>query len=209
MLIGLITFGCARRDTLGDIGLAAVGRSRRAAQSVKHVRADRRRRCIARSSSCWRCAGVFTINAPAVAAQMRDVMLAMAAARTSSTSSSLAGLTTDEKKRVAVIIVLFVFATIFWSAFEQAPTSLNLFAADFTDRNAVRLGSADPVAPVDQLALRHPARAGVRGAVGGAWAGAGRTRRARRSSRSACSSPASASWSWSWRPTASSTAAAR
>jgi proton-dependent oligopeptide transporter, POT family len=45
-----------------------------------------------------------------------------------------AGLNTDEMKRVAVIIVLFVFATIFWSAFEQAPTSLNLFAADYTDR---------------------------------------------------------------------------
>ena len=33
-----------------------------------------------------------------------------------------------------VIMVLFVFAAIFWSAFEQAPTSLNLFAKDFTDR---------------------------------------------------------------------------
>jgi len=30
--------------------------------------------------------------------------------------------------------VLFIFATIFWSAFEQAPTSLNLFARDFTNR---------------------------------------------------------------------------
>jgi POT family proton-dependent oligopeptide transporter len=40
----------------------------------------------------------------------------------------------DEKKRVAVIVVLFAFAAIFWSAFEQAPTSLNLFARDFTDR---------------------------------------------------------------------------
>ena len=40
----------------------------------------------------------------------------------------------DEKKRVLVIVVLFVFAAIFWSAFEQAPTSLNLFARDFTDR---------------------------------------------------------------------------
>jgi POT family proton-dependent oligopeptide transporter len=46
-----------------------------------------------------------------------------------------AGLTGDEKKRVLVIIVLFAFATIFWSAFEQAPTSLNLFARDFTDRH--------------------------------------------------------------------------
>jgi proton-dependent oligopeptide transporter, POT family len=34
--------------------------------------------------------------------------------------------------------VLFIFAAIFWSAFEQAPTSLNLFARDFTDR---QLGS--------------------------------------------------------------------
>ena len=48
------------------------------------------------------------------------------------------GLNPDEKRRVAVIGVLFVAAAIFWSAFEQAPTSLNLFARDFTDR---KLGS--------------------------------------------------------------------
>ena len=35
---------------------------------------------------------------------------------------------------MGVIIVLFVFSAIFWGAFEQAPTSLNLFAKDFTDR---------------------------------------------------------------------------
>jgi proton-dependent oligopeptide transporter, POT family len=44
------------------------------------------------------------------------------------------GLTPEEKKRVVVIILLFLFAAIFWSAFEQAPTSLNLFARDYTDR---------------------------------------------------------------------------
>jgi POT family proton-dependent oligopeptide transporter len=47
---------------------------------------------------------------------------------------TLAKLTSSEKKRVVAILVLFIFATIFWAAFEQAPTSLNLFAADFTDR---------------------------------------------------------------------------
>jgi len=50
----------------------------------------------------------------------------------------LGGLNTDEKKRVLVIAVLFVFAAIFWSAFEQTPTALNLFAQDFTNR---QLGS--------------------------------------------------------------------
>ena len=45
------------------------------------------------------------------------------------------GLTGDERKRTVVILVLFIFSAIFWSAFEQAPTSLNLFARDFTDRS--------------------------------------------------------------------------
>jgi POT family proton-dependent oligopeptide transporter len=48
---------------------------------------------------------------------------------------SVGGLSSDEKKRVAVIFVLFIAAAIFWGAFEQAPTSLQLFAKDFTQRN--------------------------------------------------------------------------
>ncbi|HEV7643315.1 MAG TPA: peptide MFS transporter [Pyrinomonadaceae bacterium] len=36
-------------------------------------------------------------------------------------------------KRIGVIIILFVFSTIFWMGFEQAATSLNLFARDMTD----------------------------------------------------------------------------
>src|SRR5205085_8924154 len=47
---------------------------------------------------------------------------------------TFAGLDGDGKRRVGVIVILFLFATIFWSAFEQAPTSLNLFARDYTDR---------------------------------------------------------------------------
>jgi POT family proton-dependent oligopeptide transporter len=46
-----------------------------------------------------------------------------------------AGLNADEKKRTVVILVLFIFSAAFWSAYEQAPTSLNLFAKDFTDRH--------------------------------------------------------------------------
>ncbi len=44
------------------------------------------------------------------------------------------GLNRDERKRIIVIFILFIFASIFWAAFEQAPTSLNLFAKDFTNR---------------------------------------------------------------------------
>jgi len=44
--------------------------------------------------------------------------------------------TKEERKRLIVIVVLFAGAAIFWSAFEQAATSLNLFAANNT-RNSV------------------------------------------------------------------------
>ena len=42
------------------------------------------------------------------------------------------GLTTPEKKKVAVILILFFAAALFWSGFEQAGSSLNLFAKYFT-----------------------------------------------------------------------------
>lgn len=44
------------------------------------------------------------------------------------------GHTPIEKKRLIVIFWLFILAAMFWSGFEQAATSLNLFAADLTDR---------------------------------------------------------------------------
>jgi POT family proton-dependent oligopeptide transporter len=42
----------------------------------------------------------------------------------------------DEKKKLGVIFWLFILAALFWSGFEQAGSSLNLFAADLTDRSA-------------------------------------------------------------------------
>ena len=44
------------------------------------------------------------------------------------------GLSVPEKKKVSVIFILFVGIAVFWSGFEQAASSLNLFARDFTDR---------------------------------------------------------------------------
>ena len=44
------------------------------------------------------------------------------------------GLTVAEKKRLVVIIVLFLASAIFWAGFEQAGSSLNLFAERYTQR---------------------------------------------------------------------------
>jgi POT family proton-dependent oligopeptide transporter len=47
----------------------------------------------------------------------------------------LGGLTSREQKRVFVIFLLFVGAALFWSGFEQAGSSMNLFAERYTDWN--------------------------------------------------------------------------
>jgi len=47
---------------------------------------------------------------------------------------TLGGHTAEENKKMAVIFWLFLLVAIFWSGFEQAGTSLNIFARDLTDR---------------------------------------------------------------------------
>jgi len=130
MLIGLITFRLRARDTLGPLG----------SQPSAGEPERRRVRNLAIGGVgiivllvVLAMLGVFTINPVSIARNMRNVMLAMAVLYFIYLFL-FAGLTGDEKKRVGVIVVLFLFATVFWSAFEQAPTSLNLFARDFTDR---------------------------------------------------------------------------
>lgn len=45
------------------------------------------------------------------------------------------GLSSDDQKKIGVIAILFLFSAMFWSGFEQAGSTLNLFAERFTDRN--------------------------------------------------------------------------
>jgi POT family proton-dependent oligopeptide transporter len=44
-------------------------------------------------------------------------------------------LATAEKKSVAVIAIFFICAAVFWAGYEQAGSTLNLFARDHTDRS--------------------------------------------------------------------------
>jgi POT family proton-dependent oligopeptide transporter len=45
---------------------------------------------------------------------------------------------TLERRRVGAIFFLFVGAALFWSGFEQAGSSMNLFAEEFTDRTVIQ-----------------------------------------------------------------------
>jgi proton-dependent oligopeptide transporter, POT family len=131
MVIGLITFRLRAPSTLRGIGLEPSVGPEEQRKVRNYTLIAMGLVAVVVAMAMFR---VFTIDAPALAEWTTYIVLALAGLYFLYLFVG-AGLTGDEKKRVAVIVVLFIFATIFWSAFEQAPTSLNLFAADFTDRN--------------------------------------------------------------------------
>ncbi|HJP84938.1 MAG TPA: peptide MFS transporter [Gemmatimonadaceae bacterium] len=131
MVIGLITYRLRADKTLGDIGTAPASTDPREHARVK-LSALIGLAAIA-LLVVLTMAGVLHINPVSLAEKMSLIMLGLALVYFIYLFVG-GGLTTEEKKRVTVIILLFVFATIFWAAFEQAPTSLNLFARDYTDR---------------------------------------------------------------------------
>lgn len=136
MLVGLLTFLWWAPRTLGDIGVA---RSLHPDPAVQ-ARQERTVRLAVGAGLAalfavfaLAAAGAVTLDANRIAEQMTNVLVAVGFGYLGYVYA-FGELTGDERKRVLVIGVLFVFAAIFWAAFEQAPTSLNLFAKDFTRR---------------------------------------------------------------------------
>ncbi|PYP81118.1 MAG: MFS transporter [Gemmatimonadetes bacterium] len=133
MLAGLLTFRLRAGTTLGAIGASPTStpEQQRRARTVALVALG-----IIALAVALAMAGVVPIDPRALAGAMRNVILTMALLYFVYLFL-FAGLDADERRGIAVVLVLFVFSVVFWSAFEQQPTSLNLFARDFTDR---RLG---------------------------------------------------------------------
>jgi len=137
MLVGLAVFATRARATLGDIGARPTPLPDPAAQRSR----ERRAKLILGAGLgalalvvVLAAAGAVTLDAQVIGQYMTYVLVGLAVFYFGFLFVA-GGLDGDEKKRVLLIAVLFVFAAIFWSAFEQAPTSLNLFAKDFTERN--------------------------------------------------------------------------
>ena len=136
MLIGLTVFATRAGKTLGDIGMHPTRHPDPAVQARKENQVKLALGVgigILALVIVLAATGIITLNAQAIGQSMTYVLVGLAVLFFAYVFGA-GGLDGDEKKRVLVIAVLFVFASIFWSAFEQAPTSLNLFARDFTRR---------------------------------------------------------------------------
>ena len=72
-----------------------------------------------------------------------------------------------ERKRSAAILVLFVSSALFWAAFEQAGSSLSLFAERGTDCTHLRVLLSRKLVPVRAADLRDRAGARLRLALAG------------------------------------------
>jgi proton-dependent oligopeptide transporter, POT family len=136
MLLGVAWFGLRARPTLGNLGLDIV-------RDPDPVKQERQQRIMKLALAfglgllalvfVLAAMGAFTLNPHAIGQNMTYVLVGMAALYFGYVFM-FGGLNSAEKKRIVVIALLFLFAAIFWAGFEQAPTSLNLFARDFTDR---------------------------------------------------------------------------
>jgi len=131
MVIGLITYRLRADKTLGNIGMAPASTDPAEHRRVKLSVAIGLGAIVLLIALTM--GGFIHINPVSLAQKMTLVIVGSALAYFIYLFVG-GGLTTEEKKRVVIIILLFIFAAIFWSAFEQAPTSLNLFARDYTDR---------------------------------------------------------------------------
>lgn len=77
--------------------------------------------------------GVFRLNIVALAHEILYFIFILALAYFAYVLT-LGGLDQQEKKRILAIFILFLGAAAFWSGYEQAGSSLNVFAEDYTQR---------------------------------------------------------------------------
>jgi proton-dependent oligopeptide transporter, POT family len=136
MLIGLTVFAVRAKSTLGDLGMEPTKDPNPTIQAKRENQVKLYTGiglAILALVIILAATGTIHIDAQVVGQYMAYVLVGLAIVYFAYLFIA-GGLNSDEKKRVIVIGVLFVAAAIFWGAFEQAPTSLSLFAKDFTQR---------------------------------------------------------------------------
>ena len=149
MVFGLIQFRMGY-DSLGDAGVLRTGKTREAvAAAARRFYAIFGATVLALVAFGFLVAsGAIPLTLPDIAEWLTYVILGIIGVYFAYVLL-LGGHTQGERKRVLVIMWLFVLAALFWSGFEQAGSSLNIFARDYTERT---LGPIFGLGPWDYAA---------------------------------------------------------
>ena len=126
MVLGLVTYVRLRDKYLPGIGLAptAADRSRNAADTA------------ASPSRLWHslAGAAVGLAVAAYAGNGNWVAFVMGAVIGGALGTAVLGTNGEERKRVIALFIVVFFVVMFWAAFEQAGSSMNLFADRHTDR---------------------------------------------------------------------------
>lgn len=137
MFLGLVVYKLTEKSYLGDIGVQPKAKEKDVVQSGNGS-----------SGFVWTLVLLFAVfisalhftkvidlsTATGIAGAMKYVIVSIAALYFAYVLIA-GGLTAEEKKKVYVIICLFIGASLFWSGFEQAGSTLNMFSIRHTFRN--------------------------------------------------------------------------
>jgi POT family proton-dependent oligopeptide transporter len=136
MIAGLVQY------VMGDQYLGSTGKRPSAVSSAERGRQLQRRTAVGflvglgvlAVLGSMVAAGVITLTAERIS-DLLGVVLILITVAVFSWLLLGKGWTAEERKRSGAILVLFLASALFWSMFEQAGSSLNLFAERSTDRN--------------------------------------------------------------------------
>ena len=140
MLLGLIVYKIYENRTLGNIGvepkakLPNLGEGAAAVPSINKTLAYMLAGGLVALLFILQFTGVIDVTSPRGVAEAVGIAIVAVTLFYFAYIIFAGGLTENERKRVYVIFFLFVGAALFWAGFEQAGSTLNLFARDYTNR---------------------------------------------------------------------------
>ena len=140
MLLGLIFYRMRAQPTLGDIGLepkAKLDRLSRAGQNVNKPSTGLTAgigALLLLTLFVMQWQGLMDVTTPRGIAEAVGIIIVTVTLFYFAFILLAGGLNAEERRKVGVIFFLFVGGALFWAGFEQAGSTLNLFARDYTDR---------------------------------------------------------------------------
>jgi POT family proton-dependent oligopeptide transporter len=137
MLLGLLAYLRWRAQLLPGIGLAPTPQERAARKEVESAGPNNARLgilgAVAGAFVTWLASGANS-NIPDWIAAGGWVQLILGICVGAALSISVLGTRGEERKRVIALFIVTFFVVFFWMAFEQAGSSMNLFADRYTNR---------------------------------------------------------------------------